>query len=120
MRMPRPCAVEPHVRAYKISPSGFADATALCRGASRSPLQNKTSLTFPAEAQAPSAKSIKREALRRSAGASQRVPGLFVAASVILHGARPGHLSECCGLFIAASVKLHGARRISESAAVSL
>jgi hypothetical protein len=61
--MPRPCAVEPHARGYKIGEKGFADATALrrgphargykigekdfadatalCRGASRSRLQNR-------------------------------------------------------------------------------
>src|SRR6266567_7829999 len=60
---------------------------------------------FPAEAQAPTAKSIKREAPRRKAVASQSVLWpLFLAASVKLHGARPWHLRECCGLFIAASV----------------
>src|SRR6266404_5649902 len=37
--MPRPCAVEPHVRCYKGTSGGFADATALRRGASRSLLQ---------------------------------------------------------------------------------
>src|SRR6266536_5144033 len=34
--MPRPCAVEPHARGYKIRQRVFADATALCRGDSRS------------------------------------------------------------------------------------
>src|SRR5258705_10842448 len=33
--MPRPCAVEAHVRGYKIGQISFADATALCRGGSR-------------------------------------------------------------------------------------
>ena len=30
--MPRPCAVEPHVRCYKGTSGGFADATARGRG----------------------------------------------------------------------------------------
>src|SRR5882724_5267770 len=38
--MPRPCAVESHVRCYKIRRKVFADATALRRGVSRSLLQN--------------------------------------------------------------------------------
>src|SRR6266446_401542 len=43
LRMPRPCAVETHARGYKESSAAFADATALCRGASRSRLQRKVS-----------------------------------------------------------------------------
>src|SRR5712672_2819899 len=41
--MPRPCAVELHARNYKIRHQSFADATALCRGASRSQLQTTSS-----------------------------------------------------------------------------
>src|SRR5882762_5689268 len=37
--MPRPCAVEAHVRGYKRTFRKFADATALRRGGSRSQLQ---------------------------------------------------------------------------------
>jgi len=37
--MPRPCAVEAHARGYKKCQRGFADATALRRGGSRSWLQ---------------------------------------------------------------------------------
>jgi len=37
--MPRPCAVETHVRRYKYSCATLPDATALRRGDSRSPLQ---------------------------------------------------------------------------------
>src|SRR6266850_1815870 len=94
--MPRPCAVEVHVRCYKNSsekscgchglvpwrftfaatktpPKRFADATALCRGGSRfvRPLK---------------------------------------ALSVKLHGTRPWHLGELRDSFVAASVKLHGTR----------
>jgi len=69
LRMPRPCAVEPHVRCYKETSGGFADATALCRGASRSLLQRN---------------------VRRICGCA----AFFVAASVRLHGARPWHLEE--------------------------
>src|SRR5438876_12025962 len=91
--MPRPCAVESHARGYKIGPSGFsvchglvpwrvtlaatkyvrmglADATTLCRGASRSLLQ------------------IRGVCIRESCAA------FFVAASVRLHGARPWHPGE--------------------------
>src|SRR6266403_1057136 len=38
-QMPRPCAVEVHARRYKSRKKGSADATALRRGGSRSPLQ---------------------------------------------------------------------------------
>src|SRR5712671_3290814 len=43
--MPRPCAVETHAHGYKKCQKGFADATALRRGDSRSQLQ-KTSERF--------------------------------------------------------------------------
>src|SRR5712672_1452391 len=46
LRMPRPCAVELHARNYKPRHQSFADATALCRGASRSQLQNTSSEFF--------------------------------------------------------------------------
>ena len=41
IQMPRPCAVESHARRYKNL--SLPDATALCRGASRSPLQKPLS-----------------------------------------------------------------------------
>src|SRR6266849_6872602 len=37
-QMPRPCAGETHARRYKRQSEEFSDATALCRGVSRSPL----------------------------------------------------------------------------------
>src|SRR6266404_5028301 len=123
LRMPRPCAVEAHARGYKVSSvcgchglapwrltlaatrsAAFADATALCRGGSRSRLQRKVSsvcgchglapwrLTFIAEAQALLTKSIKRETPRRKAVASGSGAAFFLAAHVSLHGARPWHL----------------------------
>jgi len=61
--MPRPCAVEVHVRRYKRYPKDFAEATALCRGGSRFVL-NFERVT----------KSIKRETPRRKAVASHEVP----------------------------------------------
>src|SRR6266567_3091851 len=53
---------------------------------------------------------MKRETPRRKAVASLRVPQLFVAASVTLHGARPWHPRELRVPFVAASVRLHGAK----------
>jgi len=44
--MPRPCAVESHARSYKYVRMGLADATALCRGESRSQLQNTSELVL--------------------------------------------------------------------------
>ena len=44
--MPRPCAVESHAPSYKIGQMGLADATALCRGESRSQLQNTSELVL--------------------------------------------------------------------------
>ncbi len=54
LRMPRPCAVEVHVRSYKEKPTNLSgDATALRRGASRSPLQNKPKTSWRCHGLAP-------------------------------------------------------------------
>src|SRR6266478_3701631 len=44
--MPRPCAVESHAHRYKRQSEEFSDATALCRGVSRSPLQKTVRRVF--------------------------------------------------------------------------
>src|SRR6266478_3701630 len=44
--MPRPCAVESHAHRYKRQSEEFSDATALCRGDSRSPLQKTVRRVF--------------------------------------------------------------------------
>jgi len=88
LRMPRPCAVETHARGNKERSAAFADATALCRGESRSRLQRKVSsvcgchglapwrLTLIAEAQTLVTKSHKRESPRGKPVASGRVAQL--------------------------------------------
>ena len=131
LRMPRPCAVEVHVRRYKIRQKGFADATALRRGGSRLSLQNTSEgfcgchglapwgFTFAAAQLVDRASNVKLHGtrpwhLRESCGFS-------LAASVSLHGTRPWHLRESCGFSLAASVSLHGARpRHPNSVAPSL
>src|SRR6266436_4225360 len=84
-RMPRPCAVETHARRYKrqsdrvfrchgLAPwrltlaatkdnsEGFSDATALCRGVSRSPLQKTVRRVFRCHGLVPWSLTVSVEA----------------------------------------------------------
>src|SRR6266403_722645 len=132
--MPRPCAVEVHVRGYKIGQKSFADATALRRGGSRSRLQNRLEELCGCHGLAPwrftfAATKYVRRALRmpRPCAVEVHARGYkigqksFADATALRRGGsrsrlqnRSEELCGChrkfCGFLSAATVKLHGAR----------
>src|SRR5216684_1926168 len=107
LRMPRPCAVETHARGYKNCQKGFADATALRRGDSRSWLQTMSEgfcgchglaprrLTFIPKVRGPNYQAHQASnSTGQARGILKSWAAFFVAASVKLHGASPWHLRE--------------------------
>ena len=106
LMMPRPCAVEPHASSYQKGPRN--DATALCRGGSRSQLQKglRNGLADATALRRGGSRSQLQKGLRKGledAAALRRGASRFLmklkcqlprALSVKLHGARPWHLSR--------------------------
>ena len=79
--MPRPCAVEAHVRSYKDVRRGFTDATALRRGGSRSQLQETSRTSLRCHGLAPWSFTLLLLV----------VIAWISSKNVSLHGARPWH-----------------------------
>src|SRR6266404_1382342 len=80
-KMPRPCAVESHARAYKERHTTLQDATNLRRGVSRSRLQGKPHNSLRCHGLAPWSFTLDAVGNYR----------LRSAINVSLHGARPWH-----------------------------